>query len=83
MTLENLRLELRQPVEELRQSACSLLESQVTNEQKRAIETVLEKALFLQVTLKAGAKPNSESDAPSNARQADSRNKKSESNAEG
>jgi chromosome segregation ATPase len=78
-TLENLRLELRQPVEDLRQSACSLLESPVTDEQKRAIGVVLEKALFVQVTLNAGAKPNSESNSQANERRVDSRNKKSES----
>jgi chromosome segregation ATPase len=81
-TLENLRLELRQPVEELRQSACSLLESKMTNEQKRTIETVLEKALFVQVTLNAGAKPNSESNGPADGQRPDSRTKKA-SQAEG
>lgn len=55
-TLDGLRLELRQPVEDLRQSACRLLEGQVTDEQKRAAETMLEKALFLQLTLNATGK---------------------------
>jgi chromosome segregation ATPase len=74
-TLDNLRLELRQPVEDLRQSACSLLESKVTDSQKHAIELVLEKALFLQVTLKAAGKPHSESNPQANGQKADSRNK--------
>jgi chromosome segregation ATPase len=79
ITLENLRLELRQPVEDLRQSACCLLESPVTDEQKRAIGVVLEKALFLQVTLNAGAKPDPEGNSQANERRADSRSKKSDS----
>jgi chromosome segregation ATPase len=79
VTLDDLRRELRQPVEDLRQSACRLLESQVTAEQKRAIDTVLEKALFLQVSLNATAQPESASHSQATARRADSRNKKSES----
>jgi chromosome segregation ATPase len=79
ITLDNLRRELRQPVEDLRQSACRLLESQVTDEQKRVVETVLEKALFLQVSLNATAKPDAGSHPPENAPRAVSRNKKSES----
>ena len=59
VTLESLRVELRQPVEDLRQSACRLLEGQVTDEQKRTAETMLEKALFLQLTLNATAKADS------------------------
>jgi hypothetical protein len=74
-TLENLRLELRQSVEELRRSACSLLESKVTDEQKRVVETVLEKALFLQVALNAGAKPEAGGEPQANGRKADSRSK--------
>lgn len=76
LMLDSLRRELRQPVEDLRQSACRLLESQVTDEQKRAIETVLEKALFLQVTLNAVAQPDSESHPQASGRRADSRDKK-------
>jgi chromosome segregation ATPase len=74
--LDSLRRELRQPVEDVRQSACRLLESHVTDEQKRAIETVLEKALFLQVTLNAVAQPDAASPSPANARRADSSDKK-------
>jgi chromosome segregation ATPase len=74
--LDSLRRELRQPVEDLRLSACRLLESQVTDEQKRAIETLLEKALFLQVTLNAVAQPDSESPSPATARRVDSQGKK-------
>ena len=59
LTLDSLRRELRQPVEDLRQSACHLLEGQVTEEQKRTAETMLEKALFLQLTLNATAKGDS------------------------
>jgi|GEM_PF-4026211 len=73
--LDSLRRELRQPVEDLRQSACRLLENQVTDEQKRTIETVLEKALFLQVTLNAAAEPDSGSHSPTNARRAGPRDK--------
>ena len=75
-TLENLRLELRQAVEDLRRSACSLLESKVTDEQKRVVETVLEKALFLQVTLNAGAKPETASPPQGNGRKAESKKAK-------
>jgi hypothetical protein len=74
--LDSLRRELRQPVEDLRLSACRLLESQVTDEQKRAIETLLEKTLFLQVTLNAVAQPDSESPSPATARRVDSQGKK-------
>jgi PAS domain S-box-containing protein len=59
VTLESLRVELRQPVEDLRQSACHLLEGQITDEQKRTAESMLEKALFLQLTLNATAKTDS------------------------
>ena len=74
--LDSLRRELRQPVEDLRLSACRLLESQVTDEQKRTIETLLEKTLFLQVTLNAVAQPDSGSNPQTNARRPDSRDKK-------
>jgi len=59
LALDSLRRELRQPVEDLRQSACRLLEGQVKGEYKQAVETMLEKALFLQLTLNATAKADS------------------------
>jgi chromosome segregation ATPase len=74
--LDSLRRELRQPVEDLRLSACRLLESQVTDEQKRAIEVMLEKTLFLQVSLNAVAQPDSGSHSPAGAKRAESREKK-------
>jgi chromosome segregation ATPase len=73
--LESLRCELRQPVEDVRLTACRLLESQVTDEQKRAVETVLEKALFLQVTLSA-SQPESGNQSKASTRRADSHDKK-------
>ena len=78
-TLDNLRRELRQPVEDLRQSACHLLETQVTPDQKRVAETMLEKALFLQLTLSATAKADSAGHSPASGSPAESRDKKEES----
>jgi hypothetical protein len=49
--LNSLRRELRQPVDNLMQSTCRLLEIELGAEQKKAIEGVLENALVLQRTL--------------------------------
>jgi len=56
MMVDSLRRGLRQPIEDLRQSACGLLEGQLPDKQKRLAETVLRHALFLQVFLNASGK---------------------------
>jgi len=56
MMVDSLRRGLRQPIEDLRQSACGLLEGQLPDKQKRLAETILRHSLFLQVFLNASGK---------------------------
>ena len=60
LVMDSLRQGLRQQVEDLRQSACGLLEIQLPDKQKRMAEAILRHALFLQVFLSASGKDTSE-----------------------
>jgi hypothetical protein len=56
MMVDSLRHGLRLPIEDMRQSACGLLEIQLPDKQKRLAETILRHALFLQVFVNANGK---------------------------
>jgi chromosome segregation ATPase len=53
--LNRLRRQLQQPVEDLRQSACRLLQTELPAEQRQLVQTMLEDALLVQTGLREPA----------------------------
>lgn len=60
--LNSLRRQLRQPAKDLHQCACTLLQAELPEDQKKVVEAMLEKTLLLETTLQGNGNANGEAD---------------------
>ena len=67
--LNSLRQQARQPAKDVRQAACSLLQAELPEDQKKVIETILEKALLLETTLQGNASPIGDIESPASEKE--------------